>query len=770
MPIIKIDRLGEVGIMPDVAPDLIPQNGFSDGRNFLFAEGSHTQVARGYTNALSTTTRQLGDASTNATFGCPWIFSNQNTVFYYDEGNNQMRLIERTIDDQDIQEIILSQSPHDAAVAHRWHCSDYVGLPVFNAQVEHPWQYKEFPVQTATNGTASAGATSITVDSTAEFPDSGTLAIGIQRITYTSKTATTFNGIPATGTGSIVADITNDAVVAFVYRHLTGLDNWPVGATCAHLSKGGNDATSGAGFLFAAGYENPSAPEGFRGGTRVLAISDVSTTIGAMPRWGFGQTSYTGYSSTRTDDLATGTITPTAGSFSQLFDLSLHTDGDLVAVSEFNGQLVVYTTTNVIHGTYQGNGQWDFTQAAFPYGALTNRSFVGVPNGQFVIGNNRMYVQDGSSVTPVGDGHFVETWFNTVDEARVNEVQLVYDTRSNGVKIKTPISSNEQEVWVYNLHNGTLTRQDDHQDINFMFFSPDGIPFVPLNWDNLPTSRMSTTSSSGESHTQADDFYWQSWDFNEDTNQLTLHTNLTGVSIDAPPGFVNITVEGVTGGLSFSSVNSDGDGVVVTPSQAQIDAIKAAGNTATITSINNPGKVRTSSDASFRLATPTITSLRVDSYTTSGQPTWDDFSADTEWDGFPVEEFGDFRNRTLSVGGRTLFVHDAGNTYNGRAISAWLQREDLLFQESSYSSVQVQRVIPHISGETGDELNIRIGGSQGANLGLTWQSYRVFNIDRDVKQDWRFTTRWLAYELRTTSDNSLIISGLELEGSEKGRR
>ena len=61
--------------------------------------------------------------------------------------------------------------------------------------------------QTSLTANAAVGDTSITVDSTTNFPSSGVLYLqgntNWMRITYTGTTTTTFTGIPASGTGSI---------------------------------------------------------------------------------------------------------------------------------------------------------------------------------------------------------------------------------------------------------------------------------------------------------------------------------------------------------------------------------------------------------------------------------------------------------------------------------------------------------------------------------------------------------------------------------------
>jgi len=67
--------------------------------------------------------------------------------------------------------------------------------------------------KTLMNGTGAIGATSITVDATANFSSSGSLTSGSQTITYTGKTATTFTGIPTSGSGSITIQLADNAPI-----------------------------------------------------------------------------------------------------------------------------------------------------------------------------------------------------------------------------------------------------------------------------------------------------------------------------------------------------------------------------------------------------------------------------------------------------------------------------------------------------------------------------------------------------------------------------
>ena len=78
---------------------------------------------------------------------------------------------------------------------------------------------------------ATAGVTSITVDSTADFASAGSLQVGTDAVTYTAKTSTTFTGIPASGTGSITTTQAVDIQVT---------QNWNIGKMYKYMVVGGN--------------------------------------------------------------------------------------------------------------------------------------------------------------------------------------------------------------------------------------------------------------------------------------------------------------------------------------------------------------------------------------------------------------------------------------------------------------------------------------------------------------------------------------------------
>ena len=76
--------------------------------------------------------------------------------------------------------------------------------------------------RTTVNSAVTAADTSITVVSTADFADSGSFTVGSDTgVTYTAKTATTFTGIPASGTGSLAA---SHSVDDSVWQNITAGD------------------------------------------------------------------------------------------------------------------------------------------------------------------------------------------------------------------------------------------------------------------------------------------------------------------------------------------------------------------------------------------------------------------------------------------------------------------------------------------------------------------------------------------------------------------
>jgi len=72
--------------------------------------------------------------------------------------------------------------------------------------------------ETLLNGALTASATTITVDSTNQFPEQGRLKIEKEEITYTGKTATTFTGCVREARGTVATSHADDILVSSGYK------------------------------------------------------------------------------------------------------------------------------------------------------------------------------------------------------------------------------------------------------------------------------------------------------------------------------------------------------------------------------------------------------------------------------------------------------------------------------------------------------------------------------------------------------------------------
>ena len=387
------------------------------------------------------------------------------------------------------------------------------------------------------------------------------------------------------------------------------LANWPATGTASTLTAFGT-------VLVAVGYQNPQAAVGFQGSTRTVAFSNPITTPGTLPEWDFAN------------------LASQAG----LLGLELVTDGQLTSGFESNNRFIVNSTTGVIAVTDSGSGTYDGTLLEIGGGTLTRRTSVSIPNGFFNIGNGQFYIHDTQSYERIGHGRYSDTWFGIVDEERLNEVQVVYDPRTRSIRIKTPTGPTTQEIWVIDIDNNyALSVLDDHQEINFLEFSPEGTPAETTTWDSIPA------------------------------------------------------------------------------------------------------------------------------------PSWDTIPQNA-WNEFPFIELGEFRNRILGCGGRQVFVHDFGGSYNGRAINAVLEKAYFkLGAQDSYSSFQFDRVVPWVEGNNGDSIDIRVGSADNLGVPVTYVPYQTYTLGRTSKLDVRHLGRWGAITFRCQT-SGVELSGVEIQVNSAGKR
>ena len=276
-----------------------------------------------------------------------------------------------------------------------------------------------------------------------------------------------------------------DAPFAMITDTTMGhLPNWPSANYCRFFT-----SFRGA-FMVAVGLD----------GGKTIRFSDGIESPGTFPTWGphvAGATnSYTGYSA---NGSSTSTISIPDDTLSTDIDLSLHTSGELLSAIEVNNVLYVFTTVNIVAITYEGVSNdvpiFNSTVIHTDNGALGNKSMCAVPGGFAVMAPNQFYTvaanysdYEGQSKKVLGDGKWIETWTNTVNHDRLDEIQLVYNALEEEVWIKTPTGSSGNEIWRYNLKLDAVSRMTDHGEIRFLEYSKDGLPAAPLTIDTLPSS------------------------------------------------------------------------------------------------------------------------------------------------------------------------------------------------------------------------------------------------------------------------------------------
>ena len=648
---INLGNFGQSGFLPDVAPSLLPQTGFSYSRNWRFKKGGHAEVSEGYTNVYETRAEddgnvELGKENSDFTFLYTWELANDNAVVVYDGENQNFFMTENagmggiteynlSIENITTYDLEYDSTGEDTPASGMMSVSAsgnlYVGFDTALEASTAAANVETFKIIAIVDDSknkpfgnddlipVSVGSSIGTVMkvSFAEPLDGSRIADGTNLVFQVGQQIEhdALGKFKWDGTDALGVPVFNNEVEApweFVdapLPYIKEMNNWPSGGICKQLSSFGV-------VLVAVGYSNDEADVGFKGNNRTLAFSNPILDAGELPTWTF-------------QDLE---------SQAQIIDLSLYTDGALVSAYEAQGRLIVNSTTDVMAITDNRDGTYSAVKLEIGGGVLSKRTSVAISNGFFSIGNGQFYIHDTNTYQSIGHGQYSETWFNTVDEERLDEIQVIYDPRTRTVWIKTPTSEVAQEIWIIDLENNyTLSVLDDHQEIKFMEWSAEGTPAVTLTWDTIPA------------------------------------------------------------------------------------------------------------------------------------PEWD-LIQQNSWNEFPVIELGEYRNRILSAGGRGVFVHDYGLTYNKRPIAGILEKSYFkLGAGNSHETFQFDRLVPWVEGETGSELSIRVGSANSLGDSIRHTNYKTYRIGTTEKLDFRRQAKWGSMTFYSTTSGTMI-SGVEIIVNSASRR
>lgn len=126
----KLQNLGQIGIVYDVDPYSLPENAFSGGMNVRFTERG-IQSAQGWTPVLSQaaiTPQWIKHFSTPS--GPVWVYANSQRVFAVKDGLHY--------------EITRLSGPYSGDAQERWNASILSGIGVFNNTYDVPQMWASF--------------------------------------------------------------------------------------------------------------------------------------------------------------------------------------------------------------------------------------------------------------------------------------------------------------------------------------------------------------------------------------------------------------------------------------------------------------------------------------------------------------------------------------------------------------------------------------------------------------------------------------------------
>ena len=295
----------------------------------------------------------------------------------------------------------------------------------------------------AITGTGVPSPDEIVVDSTEDFPTSGTFTVGTEDISYTGKTATKFTGIGRGENGTTAA---------------THLDNAPafVNVYCKSMR-------AFRSFLVALNIK--------RGGVSYPRVVKWSTEAGI-------QDVPSSWNET--------TSTVDAGEF-ELAD----TKGDIQDGLQLRDTFMIYKEDATYSMSFVGTPFiFSFRQLSPTIGAIAKNCVAEFDGGHAIFGKGNFYINDGQRLKPILPQKLKEYVFTTLDGARVSEcfvaadygrTEILFCFTADGAPSNQP---NKAIVWNY-ITNTFCIR--DLPDVAHMGYGNVGNPTTATTWADTTT-------------------------------------------------------------------------------------------------------------------------------------------------------------------------------------------------------------------------------------------------------------------------------------------
>ena len=325
-----------------------------------------------------------------------------------------------------------------------WELTD--GIPLSSTKMQ---DLSYWPSLTLLNGAVNDAVTTLTVDSTADFPTSGTVTIGTEDISYTGKTSTTFTGCTR-GANSTSAAAHSDNDPVFVNVFCKSMRAFRSFLVALNIKRGG-----------------VSYP-------RVVKWSTEAGIQGVPSSW--NET----------------TSTVDAGEY-ELAD----SKGDILDGLQLRDTFMIYKEDATYSMSFVGTPFiFSFRQLSPTIGAIAKNCVAEFDGGHAIFGKGNFYINDGQRLKPILPQKLKEYVFTEIDGAQINKcfvaadygrTEILFCFTADGAATNHP---NKAIVWNYITNTFTIR---DLPDLAHMGYGNVGNPTTSTTWASTATSWAGTT-------------------------------------------------------------------------------------------------------------------------------------------------------------------------------------------------------------------------------------------------------------------------------------
>ena len=378
----------------------------------------------------------------------------------------------------------------------------------------------------AITGTGVPDPDEIVVDSTEDFPTSGTFTVGSEDISYTGKTATKFTGIGRGENGTTAATHLDDAP-AFVNVYCKSIRAFRSFLVALNINR--------------AGVSYP----------RVVKWSTEAGIQGVPLSW--NET----------------TSTVDAGEY-ELAD----SKGDILDGLQLRDTFMIYKEDATYSMSFVGTPFiFSFRQLSPTIGAIAKNCVAEVDGGHAIFGKGNFYINDGQRLKPILPQKLKEYVFTTIDGAQINKcfvaadygrTEILFCFTADGAPSNEP---NKAIVWNY-ITNTFCIR--DLPDVAHMGYGNVGNPTTATTWAATTTYWDTIEGPWTMSYDLQDKvllfadptntkLYRDRSGNQEDTTNMSSYVERTGLSTDEKGRLDQTTVKHITSiwpKMSTSSTNT----------------------------------------------------------------------------------------------------------------------------------------------------------------------------------------------------------------------